>query len=164
MRCGSPETLRTGFPARTPSALLPGQGGNTPRSTPARSSADRETPSLTHRHAATNRQSDAFRIPIGVLQAILTVARTRPTVVLSTGGYVSVPIGPAARLFRVPYLPHEQTLGLGLATLIARPVWDPVRPLRSWFLPHRSRTTSVSGRAQQTRTWPPVGGSSGSGS
>jgi UDP-N-acetylglucosamine--N-acetylmuramyl-(pentapeptide) pyrophosphoryl-undecaprenol N-acetylglucosamine transferase len=38
--------------------------------------------------------------------------------VLSTGGYVSVPIGVAARLFRVPYLLHEQTLILGLANRI----------------------------------------------
>ena len=62
--------------------------------------------------------ADAFRIPLGIAQAVLTVARTRPTVVLSTGGYVSVPIGLAARLFRVPYLLHEQTLILGLANRI----------------------------------------------
>jgi len=62
--------------------------------------------------------ADAFRIPLGIAQAVFTVARTRPTVVLSTGGYVSVPIGLAARLFRVPYLLHEQTLILGLANRI----------------------------------------------
>ena len=62
--------------------------------------------------------ADAFRIPFGILQAVLTVARTRPAVVLSTGGYVSVPIGLAAWLFRVPYLMHEQTLILGLANRI----------------------------------------------
>lgn len=61
---------------------------------------------------------DAFRIPLGIVQAALTVARTRPAVVLSTGGYVSVPIGLAARLFGVPYLLHEQTLILGLANRI----------------------------------------------
>jgi UDP-N-acetylglucosamine--N-acetylmuramyl-(pentapeptide) pyrophosphoryl-undecaprenol N-acetylglucosamine transferase len=62
--------------------------------------------------------ADAFRIPLGVAQAALTVARTRPAVVLSTGGFVSVPIGLAAALFRVPYLLHEQTLSLGLANRI----------------------------------------------
>ncbi|GLZ00532.1 UDP-N-acetylglucosamine--N-acetylmuramyl-(pentapeptide) pyrophosphoryl-undecaprenol N-acetylglucosamine transferase [Actinoplanes sp. NBRC 103695] len=61
---------------------------------------------------------DAFRIPFGVLQAVATVGRARPQVVLSTGGYVSVPIGFAAWLFRVPYLLHEQTLSLGLANRI----------------------------------------------
>jgi UDP-N-acetylglucosamine--N-acetylmuramyl-(pentapeptide) pyrophosphoryl-undecaprenol N-acetylglucosamine transferase len=62
--------------------------------------------------------ADAFRIPLGVLQAAVTVARYRPTVVLSTGGFVSVPIGLAAWLFRVPLLMHEQTLSLGLANRI----------------------------------------------
>jgi len=62
--------------------------------------------------------ADAFRIPLGIAQAALTVARTRPAVVLSTGGFVSVPIGLAAALFRVPYLMHEQTLSLGLANRI----------------------------------------------
>lgn len=61
---------------------------------------------------------DAFRIPLGILQAAMTVARIRPAVVLSTGGFVSVPIGLAAALFRVPYLMHEQTLSLGLANRI----------------------------------------------
>ncbi len=62
--------------------------------------------------------ADAFRIPLGIAQAALTVARTRPAVVLSTGGFVSVPIGLAAAVFRVPYLLHEQTLSLGLANRI----------------------------------------------
>ena len=61
---------------------------------------------------------DAFRIPLGIAQAALTVARTRPAVVLSTGGFVSVPIGLAAAAFRVPYLLHEQTLSIGLANRI----------------------------------------------
>jgi UDP-N-acetylglucosamine--N-acetylmuramyl-(pentapeptide) pyrophosphoryl-undecaprenol N-acetylglucosamine transferase len=61
---------------------------------------------------------DAFRIPIGILQAAITVARTRPAVVVSTGGFVSVPCGLAARIFGVPYLMHEQTLSLGLANRI----------------------------------------------
>jgi UDP-N-acetylglucosamine--N-acetylmuramyl-(pentapeptide) pyrophosphoryl-undecaprenol N-acetylglucosamine transferase len=62
--------------------------------------------------------ADAFRIPLGIVQAALTVARTRPAVVFSTGGFVSVPIGLAAALFRVPYLMHEQTLSVGLANRI----------------------------------------------
>jgi len=61
---------------------------------------------------------DAFRIPVGVLQAIATIARVRPAVVLSTGGYISVPIGVAAWLFRRPYVMHEQILTLGLANRI----------------------------------------------
>ncbi|MEU8819516.1 UDP-N-acetylglucosamine--N-acetylmuramyl-(pentapeptide) pyrophosphoryl-undecaprenol N-acetylglucosamine transferase [Actinoplanes sp. NPDC048796] len=64
---------------------------------------------------------DLFRIPLGIAQAALTVARVRPSVVFSTGGFVSVPIGLAAALFRVPLVMHEQTLSLGLANrLLAR--------------------------------------------
>ncbi|MFX0592956.1 UDP-N-acetylglucosamine--N-acetylmuramyl-(pentapeptide) pyrophosphoryl-undecaprenol N-acetylglucosamine transferase [Melissospora conviva] len=62
--------------------------------------------------------ADAFRIPFGLLQAVAVVVRTRPAVVLSTGGYVAVPIGVAAWLTRRPLVMHEQTLALGLANRI----------------------------------------------
>jgi UDP-N-acetylglucosamine--N-acetylmuramyl-(pentapeptide) pyrophosphoryl-undecaprenol N-acetylglucosamine transferase len=89
---------------------------------------------------------DAFRIPLGVLQAAITVARTKPAVALSTGGYVSVPIGLAAWLFRVPYLLHEQTLSIGLANRILARV--ATRILLSHdasldHLPARARTRAV---------------------
>ncbi len=61
---------------------------------------------------------DAFRIPFGVLQAFGIVARYRPDVVLSTGGYVCVPIGMAAWVLRRPLVMHEQTAALGLANRI----------------------------------------------
>ncbi|GLZ02363.1 UDP-N-acetylglucosamine--N-acetylmuramyl-(pentapeptide) pyrophosphoryl-undecaprenol N-acetylglucosamine transferase [Actinoplanes sp. NBRC 103695] len=85
---------------------------------------------------------DAFRIPFGVLQAIATVARTRPSVVLSTGGYVSVPIGLAARMFGVPYVLHEQTLELGLANRIL--AWAATRILLS----HQSSLDHLSPKAR----------------
>lgn len=62
--------------------------------------------------------ADAFRIPLGILQAVMIVLRTRPAVVLSTGGYVSVPIGIAAWATRRPLVMHEQTLTVGLANRI----------------------------------------------
>ncbi|MGH3899141.1 MAG: glycosyltransferase, partial [Pseudonocardiaceae bacterium] len=44
------------------------------------------------------------------------VVRTfRPDVVLSTGGYVAVPVGLATRAAGAPLLVHEQTTKLGLA-------------------------------------------------
>jgi UDP-N-acetylglucosamine--N-acetylmuramyl-(pentapeptide) pyrophosphoryl-undecaprenol N-acetylglucosamine transferase len=86
--------------------------------------------------------ADAFRIPLGVLQAVATVARMRPSVVLSTGGYVSVPIGLAARLFGVPYLLHEQTLALGLANRILSRVATKI------LLSHETSLQSLSGRAR----------------
>jgi len=62
--------------------------------------------------------TDMFRIPLGVVQALMTVVRTKPAVVFSTGGYVCVPIGVAAWLTRRPLVMHEQILTLGLANRI----------------------------------------------
>lgn len=39
----------------------------------------------------------------------------RPDVVFAIGGYVAVPAGLAAHMCRVPLVPHEQTVRLGLA-------------------------------------------------
>jgi UDP-N-acetylglucosamine--N-acetylmuramyl-(pentapeptide) pyrophosphoryl-undecaprenol N-acetylglucosamine transferase len=62
--------------------------------------------------------TDLFRIPVGVAQSLREVARFRPDVVLSTGGYVGVPAVLAAWLLRVPILTHEQTVQIGLANRI----------------------------------------------
>src|SRR5215207_5056677 len=62
--------------------------------------------------------TDIFRIPVGVAQSLREVARFRPNVVLSTGGYVGVPAVLAAWLLRVPILTHEQTVQIGLANRI----------------------------------------------
>jgi UDP-N-acetylglucosamine--N-acetylmuramyl-(pentapeptide) pyrophosphoryl-undecaprenol N-acetylglucosamine transferase len=61
---------------------------------------------------------DLVRIPIGVAQAVRALRTFRPDVVLSTGGFVSVPTIIAARLLRIPSLTHEQTATVGLATRI----------------------------------------------
>ncbi len=58
---------------------------------------------------------DAFRIPVGVGQAAVAVRRFRPDVILSTGGFVSVPTV-AGTLGAAPVVTHEQTAILGLAT------------------------------------------------
>ncbi|MEV0587231.1 UDP-N-acetylglucosamine--N-acetylmuramyl-(pentapeptide) pyrophosphoryl-undecaprenol N-acetylglucosamine transferase [Nonomuraea sp. NPDC050310] len=62
--------------------------------------------------------ADLFRIPLGVSQAIGHCARYLPDVVLSTGGYVAVPIGLAAKIIRRPLVMHEQTTVVGLANRI----------------------------------------------
>ncbi|WP_084963514.1 UDP-N-acetylglucosamine--N-acetylmuramyl-(pentapeptide) pyrophosphoryl-undecaprenol N-acetylglucosamine transferase [Thermoactinospora rubra] len=62
--------------------------------------------------------ADLFRIPLGVCQAIGHAARYLPDVVLSTGGYVAVPIGVAAKIIRRPLVMHEQTTVVGLANRI----------------------------------------------
>lgn len=61
--------------------------------------------------------SDAARIPIGVLAARRELRAFRPDVLLSTGGFVSVPAVIAARGV-APVITHEQTAVLGLANRI----------------------------------------------
>jgi UDP-N-acetylglucosamine--N-acetylmuramyl-(pentapeptide) pyrophosphoryl-undecaprenol N-acetylglucosamine transferase len=63
--------------------------------------------------------TDLFRIPVGVAQSLGHVARFRPDVVFSTGGYVGVPPVLAAWLLRIPILTHEQTVQIGLANKIS---------------------------------------------
>lgn len=70
-------------------------------------------------HLAWRNLIDALRLPWGVLQAVIAVARFRPHVVLSTGGFVCVPPVVAAFLMRVPVITHEQTVQMGLANRIA---------------------------------------------
>lgn len=64
---------------------------------------------------------DLARVPLGVAQASRLLARTRPDAVLTTGGYVALPVGLAAKFTRRPLIVHEQTVRLGLANrLLAR--------------------------------------------
>ena len=64
---------------------------------------------------------DMCRVPLGVWQARSLVRSFRPDVVLSTGGYVALPVGMAAHWCRRPLVVHEQTVRLGLANrLLAR--------------------------------------------
>ncbi|HET9255103.1 MAG TPA: UDP-N-acetylglucosamine--N-acetylmuramyl-(pentapeptide) pyrophosphoryl-undecaprenol N-acetylglucosamine transferase [Pseudonocardiaceae bacterium] len=64
---------------------------------------------------------DVGRLGKGLVQARRVVRAFRPDVVFSTGGYVAVPVGLAARAADAPLLMHEQTTRLGLANrLLAR--------------------------------------------
>jgi UDP-N-acetylglucosamine--N-acetylmuramyl-(pentapeptide) pyrophosphoryl-undecaprenol N-acetylglucosamine transferase len=69
------------------------------------------------RYLSLQNLTDAARLPLGVLAARRALAAFRPDVVLSTGGFVSVPAVFAARGI-APVLTHEQTAILGLANRI----------------------------------------------
>lgn len=58
---------------------------------------------------------DMARVPLGVVQARRAISAFEPDVVLTTGGYVAVPAGLAARACKRPLVLHEQTVRLGLA-------------------------------------------------
>ena len=59
-----------------------------------------------------------LRIPLGFLQAFYHFFRLRPHLILSFGGYVSVPVVFAGWLLDIPIITHEQTTVQGLATKI----------------------------------------------
>ena len=59
------------------------------------------------------------KIPYGFFQAFGILRKYKPYVVLSFGGYISLPITIAAFLLRVPVVIHEQTLEAGAANLFA---------------------------------------------
>lgn len=63
-----------------------------------------------------------LKIPIGFIQAPLIILRERPDVILSFGGYVSVPIIVWGWLFSKPIIIHEPTLVSSLANKIISPL------------------------------------------
>jgi UDP-N-acetylglucosamine--N-acetylmuramyl-(pentapeptide) pyrophosphoryl-undecaprenol N-acetylglucosamine transferase len=61
---------------------------------------------------------DALRAVAGVADAWQILRRFRPDVVFLKGGFVSVPVGLAARALRIPYVIHESDVSPGLANRI----------------------------------------------
>ncbi|MFA6518541.1 MAG: glycosyltransferase [Candidatus Shapirobacteria bacterium] len=62
-----------------------------------------------------------FKTPlliVGIFQSLLLLKSEKPDIVVSFGGYVSVPVIIAAWILKIPSITHEQTLTIGLATKI----------------------------------------------
>lgn len=67
-----------------------------------------------------------LKIPIGFSQALWIVYREKPDVVLSFGGYVSLPVVLAAWLFSIPVIIHVQTLVTPLASKLSSSFADKI--------------------------------------
>jgi UDP-N-acetylglucosamine--N-acetylmuramyl-(pentapeptide) pyrophosphoryl-undecaprenol N-acetylglucosamine transferase len=65
--------------------------------------------------------SDSFVTFTGTILAIITLFRLYPDVVVSKGGYASVPTVFAAHLLRIPIIIHESDAKPGRANLLAAP-------------------------------------------
>ncbi|MCL5970734.1 MAG: UDP-N-acetylglucosamine--N-acetylmuramyl-(pentapeptide) pyrophosphoryl-undecaprenol N-acetylglucosamine transferase [Patescibacteria group bacterium] len=61
------------------------------------------------------------KLPVGFFQALRILKKIKPDVVLSFGGYLSIPVGFAAYFLKIPLVLHEQTLEAGLANKILSP-------------------------------------------
>ncbi|MCL5783802.1 MAG: UDP-N-acetylglucosamine--N-acetylmuramyl-(pentapeptide) pyrophosphoryl-undecaprenol N-acetylglucosamine transferase [Patescibacteria group bacterium] len=59
-----------------------------------------------------------LKVPFGFAQSFYLLLQEKPDVVLSFGGYISVPVVISAWLLSVPVIVHEQTLVSGLANEI----------------------------------------------
>lgn len=68
-----------------------------------------------------NNIKDPFRVVKGVFDAYRTIKRSKPDVIFSKGGFVSVPVVLGAKLNRVPVVIHESDVTPGLANRIAIP-------------------------------------------
>lgn len=100
-----------------------------------------------------------FKFPYGFLQALFILKEFAPDVVLSFGGYVSLPVTLACLLLGIPLVIHEQTLGAGLTNRIAS-IWAR-KVCISWensgrFFP-RSKTVFTGNPIRKFN--PPAGGS-----
>lgn len=67
-----------------------------------------------------------LKIPIGFIQALWIVYKEKPDVVLSFGGYVSLPVVLSAWLFSIPIIIHVQTLVTPLASKLSSPMTDKI--------------------------------------
>ena len=65
--------------------------------------------------------SDPFRVVKGVFQARSIIAKLKPDVVFSKGGFVSVPVVYGAKLNGVPVVIHESDMTPGLANKLSVP-------------------------------------------
>jgi len=80
---------------------------------------------------------DAFRVPVGMFQALRVLRRERPDFVFAKGGYVSVPVVIAAHMLGIPIYLHESDVTPGLANKIcarfAKKVFVSFEETRQYF-------------------------------
>lgn len=67
-----------------------------------------------------------LKIPVGFIHAFMILLKEKPDVVLSFGGYISVPVVFCAWLLSIPIIVHQQTLVEGLANRITNLFADKV--------------------------------------
>ena len=60
----------------------------------------------------------ALYIPFGFIQAFILCMRETPSIIVSFGGYIALPVVVAGRILGIPIVSHEQTRSPGLANKI----------------------------------------------
>ncbi|HLZ60513.1 MAG TPA: undecaprenyldiphospho-muramoylpentapeptide beta-N-acetylglucosaminyltransferase [Ktedonosporobacter sp.] len=75
-----------------------------------------------HRYLAWETVTGVARVPVGLWQAVSIVRKFRPDVAFTSGGYVAVPAGLAAKLNGVPLLMHQQDVPPNLSNRLIAPL------------------------------------------
>ena len=60
-----------------------------------------------------------FKIPIGFFHALYILAKIKPNLILSFGGYSAFPVVVVGKMMNIPIVIHEQTMVYGLANKIS---------------------------------------------
>lgn len=68
-----------------------------------------------HRFLTVRQIGEFGKMPLGLAEALRVLLKFRPGVVISFGGYISVPVILAAKLVKIPIVMHEQTAAWGAA-------------------------------------------------
>src|SRR6266851_8480714 len=74
------------------------------------------------RYIAWTTVSGVARVPVGIAQAVDIVRKFGPRVVFTSGGYVAVPAGLAARFNGVPLVMHQQDVPPNLSNRLIAPL------------------------------------------
>ncbi len=74
------------------------------------------------RYLAWSTLTGVGRVPVGMAQAINIVRKFRPDVAFTSGGYVAVPAGLAARINGVPLVMHQQDVPPNLSNRLIAPL------------------------------------------
>ena len=73
------------------------------------------------RYVSLKNLTDGFRVLRGVAQARKILKKTKPDVVFSKGGFVTVPVVFAASMLNIPVVIHESDFSIGLANRLSIP-------------------------------------------
>jgi UDP-N-acetylglucosamine--N-acetylmuramyl-(pentapeptide) pyrophosphoryl-undecaprenol N-acetylglucosamine transferase len=88
---------------------------------------------------------DVLKVPFAILDAWRQLRRWKPDLILSTGGYVAVPVVIAGAALGIPSVIHDQTLAAGLANRISARFADRIllsfEESRRYFPPDKSKVT-----------------------
>lgn len=71
-----------------------------------------------HRHLSPQSILSLLKIPLGFIQSLLILRRYQPSLVVSFGGFLALPVALAAKLLSIPIITHEQGTRAGLANRI----------------------------------------------